>query len=325
MVSSAHSGQRIREPGTEEVSHTEGTGQGREDLPGAAEEGREQGEVRAYRQRRGGQLEKRGRPQGRQELLLCRSEQAGSGQAGQGDRHQGALHDEQGRTRQGAPRSTSWSATPASSGSGRCSRSASPTTKPVQSIGFADYEAALATMALAPGSTLAALPVMQAQGHGRIVTITLIGGKLSVPDPLPHSMAKFAAFLASLKGCGLNWAGALVTVTTVVPGLMRTGSHVKAEFAGRLGPGIHLVLPGCQPAADVDGRRARGPGIRAGWRPGGRKSSSPRPARSWGRLAALAPELTAPCCTRCRTPRCPPPTATARPALLRSNWAKVGG
>ncbi len=51
----------------------------------------------------------------------------------------------------------------------------------MQSTSPADYEAAVATMAMAPVRlTLAALPVMRAQGHGRIVTITSIGGKLSV-------------------------------------------------------------------------------------------------------------------------------------------------
>jgi NAD(P)-dependent dehydrogenase (short-subunit alcohol dehydrogenase family) len=62
---------------------------------------------------------------------------------------------------------------------------------PAQSTSPADYEGALATMTMAPVRlTLAALPLMQAQGHGRIVTITSIGGKLSVPHLLPYSAAK---------------------------------------------------------------------------------------------------------------------------------------
>jgi NAD(P)-dependent dehydrogenase (short-subunit alcohol dehydrogenase family) len=52
---------------------------------------------------------------------------------------------------------------------------------PALSTSAADYEAAVATMAMAPVRlALAALPVMRAQGHGRIVTITSIGGKVSV-------------------------------------------------------------------------------------------------------------------------------------------------
>ena len=87
---------------------------------------------------------------------------------------------------------------------------------PVQSTGPADYEAALATMTMAPTRLLAALPVMRAQGHGRIVTITSIGGKLSVPHLLPYSTAKFAAVGFS-EGLRAELGLGPVTVTTVVP------------------------------------------------------------------------------------------------------------
>jgi short-subunit dehydrogenase len=96
-----------------------------------------------------------------------------------------------------------------------------------------DYEAALATMAVAPMRlALAALPVMQRQGHGRIVTITSIGGKVSVPHLGPYATAKFAAVGFS-EGLRAELGGRPVSVTTVVPGLMRTGSHLNALFAGR--------------------------------------------------------------------------------------------
>ena len=79
---------------------------------------------------------------------------------------------------------------------------------PVQSTSPADYEAALATMTMAPVRlALAALPVMRAQGHGRIVTVTSIGGKLSVPHLLPYSTAKFAAVGFS-EGLRAEWAAA---------------------------------------------------------------------------------------------------------------------
>ena len=104
---------------------------------------------------------------------------------------------------------------------------------PAVSTSPADYEVALATMAMAPVRlALAALPVMRAQGHGRIVTITSIGGKVSVPHLLPYSTAKFAAVGFS-EGLRAELGQGPVTITTVVPGLMRTGSHVRAEFAGR--------------------------------------------------------------------------------------------
>jgi short-subunit dehydrogenase len=104
---------------------------------------------------------------------------------------------------------------------------------PVATARAADFESALATMALAPvRTTLAALPVMRRQGHGRIVTITSIGGKVSVPHLLPYSVAKFAA-VAFSEGLRAELGAGPVTVTTVVPGLMRTGSHVQARFGGQ--------------------------------------------------------------------------------------------
>jgi short-subunit dehydrogenase len=165
---------------------------------------------------------------------------------------------------------------------------------PVQSTSPADYEAALAAMAVAPVRlTLAALPVMQAQGHGRIVTITSIGGKLSVPHLLPYSTAKFAAVGFS-EGLRAELGRGPVTVTTVVPGLMRTGSHLRAEFAGRrdqeftwfsLGASLPLISMDAERAARqiVAGMAARRPEIFL--TPAGQVT---------GRLAALAPELTAP-------------------------------
>jgi short-subunit dehydrogenase len=104
---------------------------------------------------------------------------------------------------------------------------------PVPALRVTDFEAALATMALAPMRlALAALPVMRRQGHGRIVTITSIGAKVSVPHLLPYSMAKFAA-LGFSEGLRAELGRAPVTVTTVVPGLMRTGSHLQARFTGQ--------------------------------------------------------------------------------------------
>ena len=73
---------------------------------------------------------------------------------------------------------------------------------------------------------------MQQQRHGRIVTIASIGGKLGVPHLLPYSTAKFAAVGFS-EGLRAELGRGPVTVTTVVPGLMRTGSHLQARFTGQ--------------------------------------------------------------------------------------------
>jgi short-subunit dehydrogenase len=104
---------------------------------------------------------------------------------------------------------------------------------PVEHTADADFESAMRVMALAPARlALAALPVLRERDHGRIVTITSVGGKISVPHLLPYSMAKFAAVALS-EGLRAELGQGPVIVTTAVPGLMRTGSHVRALFAGQ--------------------------------------------------------------------------------------------
>src|SRR5438874_1650626 len=79
--------------------------------------------------------------------------------------------------------------------------------------------------------TLEVLPQMQARGAGSIVNIASIGGKIAVPHLLPYTCAKFAVvgfsegLTAELHKDGIN-------VTTVIPGLMRTGSPANALFKG---------------------------------------------------------------------------------------------
>lgn len=79
--------------------------------------------------------------------------------------------------------------------------------------------------------TLAVLPQMMQRRSGRIANITSIGGKVAVPHLLPYDCAKFAAVGFS-EGLRAEVAKDGVKVTTVCPGLMRTGSHLNAEFKG---------------------------------------------------------------------------------------------
>lgn len=128
---------------------------------------------------------------------------------------------------------------------------------PVRAADVTHYETALDTMALAPVRlALTALPVMRSQGHGRIVTIASIGGKLSVPHLLPYSTAKFAAVGFS-EGLRAELGPGPVTVTTVVPGLMRTGSHSQARFTGQAGKEFTwFALGASMPLLSMDAERA---------------------------------------------------------------------
>ncbi|MBV9278445.1 MAG: SDR family oxidoreductase [Chloroflexi bacterium] len=79
--------------------------------------------------------------------------------------------------------------------------------------------------------TLAVLPQMRERRGGAIVNITSIGGKISVPHLLPYNCAKFAAVGLS-EGLRAELARDGISVTTIAPGLMRTGSFLNAFFKG---------------------------------------------------------------------------------------------
>jgi short-subunit dehydrogenase len=79
--------------------------------------------------------------------------------------------------------------------------------------------------------TLAVLPQMLDRKAGAIANITSLGGKVAVPHLLPYTASKFAAVGFS-QGLGIELAPKGICVTTVVPGLMRTGSHRNAQFSG---------------------------------------------------------------------------------------------
>lgn len=81
-------------------------------------------------------------------------------------------------------------------------------------------------------TTLAALPEMRKRRSGRIVNISSIGGKISVPHLLPYGVGKFALAGFS-EGIRAELMRENVYVTTVYPGLMRTGSPRNAEFKGK--------------------------------------------------------------------------------------------
>src|SRR5690625_1488373 len=81
-------------------------------------------------------------------------------------------------------------------------------------------------------ATLAALPHLRRSPGARIVNITSISGHFAVPHLLPYSAAKFA-MVGFSTGLRAELARDGITVTTVTPGLMRTGSPYHASFKGQ--------------------------------------------------------------------------------------------
>ena len=104
---------------------------------------------------------------------------------------------------------------------------------PSSHMTLADYQDAMDTHFWGPlYGILAVLPHMRNQGEGRIVNISSIGGRISVPHLVPYSASKFALVGLS-DGLGYELARQNIHVTTVCPGLMRTGSPLNATFKGR--------------------------------------------------------------------------------------------
>jgi NAD(P)-dependent dehydrogenase (short-subunit alcohol dehydrogenase family) len=104
---------------------------------------------------------------------------------------------------------------------------------PLEHMTREDFERAMRLHFWAPFELISQIvPEMRIWGGGRIVNISSIGGKVAVPHLAPYSASKFAltGFSDALRA---ELARDNIHVTTVAPGMMRTGSHVNAKFKGR--------------------------------------------------------------------------------------------
>jgi NAD(P)-dependent dehydrogenase (short-subunit alcohol dehydrogenase family) len=127
---------------------------------------------------------------------------------------------------------------------------------PLASMTDDDFRAAMDTHFWGPYfTTMASLPHLRERG-GRIVNVTSIGAKVAIPHLTPYCASKFAhAGLSSAMRAELAKDG--VVVTTVYPGLMRTGSHVNAEFKGENKKEFALFsLLDATPLSSIDADRA---------------------------------------------------------------------
>ncbi len=131
------------------------------------------------------------------------------------------------------------------------------TVGPIDSMTVGDFEEAMDVHFWGPFHTMrAAIPHMLQQGGGRIVNISSIGGKIAVPHLAPYCASKFAltglseSFHAELASDG-------IMVTTVCPGLMRTGSPFNAKFKGEhRAEFAWFAIADSLPLVSVDGARA---------------------------------------------------------------------
>jgi short-subunit dehydrogenase len=104
---------------------------------------------------------------------------------------------------------------------------------PVENMDVSDYESAMGVHFWGPLYLMEeVIPHMKSFGQGRIVNIASIGGKVAVPHLLPYAASKFALVGLS-EGMRAELLKDGIYVTTVCPGLMRTGSHLHAFFKGQ--------------------------------------------------------------------------------------------
>ncbi|PTA68019.1 SDR family NAD(P)-dependent oxidoreductase [Deinococcus arcticus] len=102
---------------------------------------------------------------------------------------------------------------------------------PVANATEEDFRTAMEVNAFGPLRLIrAALPHLR--GGGRVLIVSSLGGKVAIPHLTPYVMSKFAsAGLGQALRAELAPEG--VAVTTVLPGLMRTGSPLNAPVKGQ--------------------------------------------------------------------------------------------
>jgi len=103
---------------------------------------------------------------------------------------------------------------------------------PLEHMMREDFERAMQLHFWAPFDLIRrVVPEMRRRGGGRIVNISSIGGKIAVPHMAPYTASKFAlaGFSDALRA---ELARENILVTTVTPGMMRTGSQGHANFKG---------------------------------------------------------------------------------------------
>lgn len=128
---------------------------------------------------------------------------------------------------------------------------------PLEHMRREDFEQAMVVHFWGPLQTMtAAIPVMRDQGSGRIVNVSSIGGKIGVPHLTPYCASKFALTGLS-ESIRAEIAKDGIYVTTVCPGMIRTGSPFNAWFKGRHREEFAwFAIADSLPVATVDAARA---------------------------------------------------------------------
>jgi short-subunit dehydrogenase len=164
---------------------------------------------------------------------------------------------------------------------------------PLETMTLADYHQAMMIHFWAPFlCSEQVLPDMRRRREGRIVNISSIGGQVGIPHMAPYCASKFA-----LNG----WSQAArpelapfgIYMTTVCPGLMRTGSPRNALFKGQhRAEFTWFSVSGSLPLLSMSADRAARQIVNA-CRYGRAKITLSLPAKLATAVNAIAPEVMA--------------------------------
>jgi NAD(P)-dependent dehydrogenase (short-subunit alcohol dehydrogenase family) len=164
---------------------------------------------------------------------------------------------------------------------------------PLEHMKQEDFENAMATHFWGALNMIqACLPAMRRRGFGRIVNISSIGGRVAVPHLAPYCASKFALTgLSDSVRAELSPYG--IRVTTVCPGLMRTGSPRNADVKGQHeAEYAWFAIADALPGLSISAERAAAEIIEA-CRYGDPELTITSPAKMAFWVNALAPSLAA--------------------------------
>src|SRR6266480_3694570 len=165
--------------------------------------------------------------------------------------------------------------------------------QPLEHMTREDFERAMKLHFWAPFELIMQIiPEMRRRGGGRIVNISSIGGKIAVPHMTPYAASKFALVGLS-DALRAELARDSIHITTVTPGLMRTGSEGHAKFKGDHAAEYKSFTGASKlPFASISAERAARK-ILAACRRGQPALIMPLPARALIIANAFFPNLTA--------------------------------
>jgi NAD(P)-dependent dehydrogenase (short-subunit alcohol dehydrogenase family) len=158
---------------------------------------------------------------------------------------------------------------------------------PLDAMEPKDFKDALDIHFWAPFNVIfASLAYLSKSRFARIVNIASFGGKVAVPHLAPYCVSKFALVGLS-DALRAELSAKNISITTVTPGLLRTGSHKNAFFKGQHRKEFAwFSLGASNPLISMDADRAAGQILDAARR------RQPELTITWAaRMAAIAQAL----------------------------------